>query len=57
MELKTKSLVQKYKSDLSENTCQKMLHLKTIYSSTFQKSNVMPPLEIPFKRKMCKQFL
>lgn len=46
LELKTKSLVQKYKSDLSENMCQEMLHLKTIYSSTFQKSNVMPPLEL-----------
>ncbi|XP_025192704.1 uncharacterized protein LOC112592770 [Melanaphis sacchari] len=46
LELKTKSLVQKYKYDLSENMCQEMLHLKTIYSSTFQKSHVMPPLEL-----------
>jgi len=46
LELKEQSLVQKYKSDLSENVCHEMLHLKNIYSSTFQEIIVMPLFEL-----------
>jgi hypothetical protein len=47
LELKKQSLVQKYKSGLSENmTYHETLQLKTIYPSIFQKYIVMPPLEL-----------
>lgn len=46
LQIKTKKLVEKYNLDLSENMCDEILHLKTIYSSTFQKSTEMHPLEL-----------